>query len=149
MWKNVIKIFISVLLVFNIVFSANVIDVKAEGTDDVLACMNAVREEAGLPAYVLDDTLQVAAATRAQECSTKFSHVRPNGGAWYTVSDVTRGENLAHAENSNQSKAENVVLAWCLSPKHNANVMRSTFTSVGIAYYYADSGDAYIVCEFK
>ncbi len=149
MRKNGIRLLFTALFIFNFVFGVATIETKAAGTDDILAYMNEARAEAGLPAYVVDETLVDVASTRAAECSSRFSHTRPNGRAWYTVSDYTQGENLAHAENDTQSKPENVVLAWLLSPKHKANVLRSTFTSVGIAYYYADNGETYIVCEFK
>ena len=86
---------------------------------------------------------------RAAECSKKFSHIRPNGKAWYTVSGATNAENLAHAVNDAQQSPENVVLAWLLSPTHKANVMRRSCTSVGIAYYIGANGETYIVCEFN
>lgn len=132
-----------------LVFGGRALETKAAASDEVLACMNAARTQAGLPVLVLDETLQAAASTRASECATKFSHIRPNGKAWYTVSSCTNGENLAHAKNDNQSKAENVVYAWLLSPKHKANVMRDTFSCVGIAYYSDGNGNTYIACEFK
>ncbi|WP_029231869.1 CAP domain-containing protein [Butyrivibrio sp. VCB2006] len=122
---------------------------QASNEDDVLTMMNAVRESAGLEALTIDEDLQDIAEIRAVECSQKFSHIRPNGKAWYTVSDLTNGENLAHARNYNQQKPENVVYAWTLSSKHYANLVRNSFTSVGIAYYVGDNGDTYIACEFR
>ena len=122
---------------------------EASSEDDVLELMNSVRESAGLEAFTMDEDLTDVAYTRAVECSEKFSHTRPNGKAWYTVSGLTKGENLAHARNYNQQKPENVVYAWTLSQGHYANLVRSNFTSVGIAYYVADNGDTYIACEFK
>ena len=97
----------------------------------------------------MDEDLKDIALLRAAECSEKFSHVRPNGQAWYTVSSLTNGENLAHAINYNQQKPENVVLAWMLSPKHSANVLRTSFSSAGIAYYESETGEIYIACEFR
>ena len=125
------------------------ITAKASNEDNVLTLMNAVRESAGLEAFTVDEDLQDIAEIRAVECSQKFSHIRPNGMAWYTVSKLTNGENLAHAVTMTQQKPENVVYAWTLSPKHYANVVRSTFSSVGIAYYSNDNGETFIVCEFR
>ena len=125
------------------------ITARASNEDEVLAQINAYRESAGLELVAMDEDLTEAAAVRAEECSEKFSHTRPNGEAWNTVSSLTNGENLAHARNYNQQKPENVVLAWILSPKHCANVLKSTYSSVGIAYYYAEDGHTYIVCEFR
>lgn len=146
--KNIRTLLMLTAIVF-MLFGTYSFECKAAGADDVLAYMNAAREEAGLPAYTVDETLQEAAATRAAECASRFSHTRPNGKAWYTVSSASKGENLAHARNVEQSNPENVVLAWLLSPKHQANVMRKNFTSVGIAYYDNGNGDIYIACEFK
>ena len=125
------------------------ITARASNEDEVLAQINAYRESAGLELVAMDEDLAEAAAVRAEECSEKFSHTRPNGQAWSTVSSLTNGENLAHARNYNQQKPENVVYAWILSPKHCANVLKSTYSSVGIAYYYAEDGHTYIVCEFR
>lgn len=124
------------------------ITAEASSEDDVLTMMNAVRESAGLEAFTMDEDLQDIAEIRASECAQKFSHIRPNGKAWYTVSNLTNGENLAHAVNSIQQKPENVVYAWTLSPKHYANLVRSSFTSVGIAYYCNENGETFIACEF-
>ena len=146
--KNIRTLIMLTAIVF-MLFGAYSFECRAAGADDVLAYMNAARAEAGLPAYTVDETLQEAATTRATECASRFSHTRPNGKAWYTVSSAAKGENLAHARNEEQSNPENVVLAWLLSPKHQANVMRKSFSSVGIAYYDNGNGDIYIACEFN
>ncbi len=144
------KKFLILLMTFLIVaVFLNPVDAQASSEDDVLALMNAVRESAGLEAFTVDEDLQDIAEIRAVECSERFSHIRPNGKAWYTISTLTNGENLAHAVNQTQQKPENVVYAWTLSPKHYANVVRSSFSSVGIAYYSDDDGETYIVCEFR
>ena len=121
---------------------------RAAAEDEILSQINAAREAAGLPSLSYNEDLENAASIRAAECATSFSHIRPGGSAWYTVGS-TRGENLAHARNDDQRKAENVVLAWLLSPKHKENVLRSGFTSVGISYYYDSDGQTYIACEFN
>ena len=125
------------------------ITAKASSEEDVLAMMNTVRESAGLQAFVMDEDLQDIAEIRAVECSQRFSHTRPDGSAWYTVSKLTNGENLAHAVNDTQQRPENVVYAWTLSKKHYANLVKSSFTSVGIAYYCNDNGETFIACEFR
>ena len=140
---------LSVILVFVLGILFQPITAKAAKEDDIVALMNNARAQQGLGAVSLDSTLTGIAQTRAVECSTRFSHVRPNGKAWYTVSRSTNAENLAHAVNDAQQKPENVVLAWLLSPTHKANVMRKNCTSVGIAYYQGANGETYIVCEFN
>lgn len=143
------KIFGIILTAVFLAMFTGPVEVRAASCDDVLAYMNAERAAVGLGALVMDQSLVDVASIRASECETSFSHIRPNGKAWYTVSTLTNGENLAHAVNNNQQKPENVVLAWMLSPRHKDNVLRSTFTSVGIVYYTAANGDTYIVCEFN
>lgn len=140
---------LSVCLVIMLGLSLHPVTARAAREDDILALMNNARAQQGLGAVSLDSTLTTVAQTRAAECSTKFSHIRPNGKAWYTVSSSTNAENLAHAVNDAQQRPENVVLAWLLSPTHKANVMRQNCTSVGIAYYKGANGETYIVCEFN
>ena len=140
---------ISVLLVFVLGILFQPITAKAAREDDIVALMNTARAQQGLGEVSLDSNLTGIAQTRAKECSTKFSHIRPNGKMWYTVSSSTNAENLAHAVNDAQQNPENVVLAWLLSPTHKANVMRKNCTSVGIAYYKGANGETYIVCEFN
>ena len=139
----------SIIVIFIIGLIFNPINSYATSEDDVLAYMNAERAAVGLPALVMDEDLVSVASLRATECASNFSHIRPNGKEWYTISSLTCGENLAHAVNNNQQKPENVVYAWMLSPTHKANVVRSCFSSCGIAYYTAPNGDIYIVCEFN
>ncbi len=121
----------------------------AGNEDEIVALINDAREYAGLGCVTIDQSLTRDASIRAAECSVRFSHTRPNGKAWYTVSRRTNGENLAHAVDSEQQQPQNVVLAWLLSPGHRANVMDSRCTMVGIAYYTGANGHTYIVCEFN
>lgn len=146
--RKTIVSFVTVLMIgiFCFPIAAKASDSNA---DDVLAQINEYRASYGLEALTMDDGLTDVASVRAAECSQKFSHIRPNGKAWYTVSSLTNGENLAHAENYNQQKPENVVLAWMLSPGHSANVLRRSFSSAGIYYYQSDSGETFIACEFR
>ncbi|MBQ9590724.1 MAG: CAP domain-containing protein [Butyrivibrio sp.] len=144
--KRIINLVLSLILAGLFLFP---LSVEASSEGDVLDLINEYRASAGLDAVTMDDELNGVAAIRAEECSQKFSHTRPNGQAWYTVSKLTNGENLAHAVNYNQQKPENVVYAWMLSPKHSANVLRSNFSLVGIAYYCNDEGETFIACEFR
>lgn len=143
--KRLINLLLSLILAGLFIFP---LSVEAASEDDVLDQINSYRASEGLEAVTMDEELNEVAAIRAKECSQKFSHTRPDGKAWYTVSKLTNGENLAHAVNYNQQKPENVVYAWMISPKHSANVLRSTFSTVGIAYYCNDKGETFIACEF-
>ncbi len=146
--RKAFRILLSIALVLTLLGTGKV-KASASNEEDVLAYINGVRVNAGLDILTMDSDLSEVAAVRAKECAEKFSHTRPNGQAWNTISSISKGENLAHAVNSNQQKPENVVLAWTLSSKHNENLIRESFTSAGVAYYQSESGDTYIVCEFK
>ena len=143
------KHFVSVAIIFAMCIWILPITAKASSEEDVLDYINAEREANGLEAVTMDEDLQKVAAIRAQECSVKFSHVRPNGKLWSTVSKLTNGENLAHAVNLNQQRPENVVYAWMLSPGHKANVLGENYTVVGISYYCKANDETFVVCEFR
>ncbi len=107
--------------------------------------MNQERANAGLSPLTWDSTLELAAAVRAQECSTSFSHTRPNGSPWYTVNaQIMHGENLAFGYNS----ASDVMKAWMASPTHKENILYPTFTKVAIAIY-TDGKKLYFAQEFR
>ena len=143
------KYFVSIAVMIAISFFVLPITAKASSEEDVLAYINEERQTQGLEAVTMDEDLQAVAAIRAKECSVRFSHIRPNGKSWSTVSKLTNGENLAHAVNINQQKPENVVYAWMLSPGHSANVLRESFSVVGISYYCDENGETFIACEFR
>ena len=94
--------------------------------------VNEKRAEAGLPALIWDEELEVCAQVRATEIQTKFSHTRPNGSDWYTVnSDLMWGENLAKG----YKNASSLVNAWMNSPSHAANILDGEFVTCSIAVY--------------
>ena len=64
----------------------------------LLADINNLRAEQGLPALTLDSELTSYAAVRSEEITTVWSHTRPNGtsGADMISSNKWRGENLSY-----------------------------------------------------
>ncbi len=126
------------------------INVRATSTDvaQVLNYMNQFRAQKGLSPYTFSDSLSQAAAVRAKELKSNFSHTRPDGSAWYTAGSNLCGENLARAENEEQSRSLNVAYAWYISPGHSENLLSGYFTQVGISYY-EEGGYTYIACEFR
>jgi uncharacterized protein YkwD len=112
---------------------------------DALALVNAQRAAAGLSALVWSEGLADAAAVRAHEITTLFSHTRPDGSNWWTVNSTLQyGENLAKLYQSSSS----VVDAWMNSPTHRANIMDGSFVTVGMAIYQTDNGSWYWAQEF-
>lgn len=100
----------------------------------VVSLVNAERARQGLPALIVSTTVQQAAQTRAGELKSSFSHTRPNGASCFTalteagVSYTRAGENIAYG----QSSPEAVVQSWMSSSGHRANILSSSFTTIGI-----------------
>ena len=110
----------------------------------VVSLVNAERAGRGLPALTISTTVQQAAQTRAAELQTSFSHTRPSGASCFTalteagVSYTRAGENIAYG----QSTPEAVVQSWMSSSGHRANILSSSFTTIGIGYTVVN-GTAY------
>lgn len=100
----------------------------------MVSLVNAERARQGLPALTVSTTVQQAAQTRAGELQTSFSHTRPSGASCFTalteagVSYARAGENIAYG----QSTPEAVVQSWMSSSGHRANILSSSFTTIGI-----------------
>ncbi|NLG24267.1 MAG: hypothetical protein GX558_02860 [Clostridiales bacterium] len=100
---------------------------------EVVRQVNAERAAAGLGALTVDSDLTAAACVRAREISTagNFSHTRPDGSSCFTVSSKMSGENIAMG----YSTADKVMAGWMSSPGHRANILRSSFGSIGVCAY--------------
>lgn len=96
---------------------------------EIFRQVNAYRAQNGLPALRRDPVLDQAAAVRAAEIAVKFSHTRPDGRHWSTVSDRASGENIARGHRT----ADKAMAAWMTSSGHRANILRARFGSIGIA----------------
>lgn len=109
----------------------------------VVALVNEYRAEYGLSPVSADSNLTAAACVRAKEIAVSFSHTRPDGSSWSTVSSLARGENIAMGYNT----AEKVMAAWMTSEGHRANILRESFTTIGVCAYEED-GILYWAQEF-
>ena len=54
---------------------------------DILTRVNGIRAANGLKPLRYDTNLDAPALVRATEASTFFSHTRPNGTEWYSVTE--------------------------------------------------------------
>ena len=90
---------------------------------------NLERTKRGLGALRMDAQLNAAARIRAQEIAEKFSHTRPDGTRWKTVSPVAYAENIARG----QKTPDKAVAAWMTSEGHRANILRAGYGSIGVA----------------
>lgn len=109
----------------------------------VLTLVNNERAANGLAPLSWSGSLAKAAKTRATEIVVTWSHERPDGSQWYTVSDITFGENLAKG----QSSAESAMAAWMKSETHKNNILMADYKTLGVACY-ACNGKYYWVQEF-
>ncbi len=117
----------------------------------VVELVNEERAREGLsPLSSGNGLLHDAAEIRAKETEELFSHSRPDGSDWSTVVDelgidyYTIGENLAMG----QTSPEQVVEEWMNSPGHRENIMRDSFTQIGV-HVYQKNGIYYWCQIFK
>ena len=118
--------------------------VQGDYASQVAALVNAVRAQHGLAALTVDTKVQRAAQVRAVETAQSFSHTRPNGSSFSTalteagVTYRTAGENIAYGQSTPQA----VVDAWMNSSGHRANILSSSYTTIGVGYTVVN-GTAY------
>jgi uncharacterized protein YkwD len=100
----------------------------------LLRAMNQVRRAHRLPALRYDVRLERAARFHSHEmlADDVFQHgAFGERMARFQVTGRLAGENLAWGTGS-RGTARGVVAAWLASPEHRANLLRRTFTRVGI-----------------
>ena len=100
--------------------------------NQVLRLVNEARAKQGLAALRMDAELTRAACVRGAELLQKFSHTRPDGSRWSTVSGSAFAENIARG----QRTAEKVMAAWMSSGDgHRENILRPSYGSIGICVF--------------
>ena len=104
------------------------VNVKTALADEVVRQVNLEREKRGLGALRVSSELNRASRIRADEITRLFSHNRPDGSAWRTVSNAAYGENIAMG----QRTADKVMAAWMTSSGHRANILRASYGSIGV-----------------
>jgi len=141
---DALLLYVLILSLFNLsirVLHRELPDVLGYATDihveQLIAAVNAKRQETGLQPLTLNAQLSAAAAKKAQDMFTKnyWAHNSPAGatpwdfilssGYSYTVA----GENLA----KNFSNSQTVVDAWMVSVTHRDNILKPNYQDVGFA----------------
>jgi uncharacterized protein YkwD len=100
----------------------------------LLRAVNATRTAHGLRALSLDPTLTRAARSHSTEMirGGYFAHGNFGGRmAAFHVRGPFVGENLAWG-NGSYAAAGTVISEWLASPEHRANLLRPSFTRIGI-----------------
>ena len=93
---------------------------------------NYYRSQYGVGGLTLDSTLCDAAATRAREIASYFSHTRPDGSQWYTVSSLAHGENIVMGTSMD---ADSAMTRWMDSQGHRNNILDGSYGSLGVGCY--------------
>jgi uncharacterized YkwD family protein len=118
---------------------------SAEATQfaqQVLDLVNQERAKAGVGALTMSAELSNMAMVKAQDMynNNYFDHNSPTHGSPFDMMKAfgitynTAGENIAKG----QSSPSQVMNDWMNSPGHRANILNSSFTSIGIAYYNSE-----------
>ena len=121
---------------------------------DIVDRTNALRREKGVAALCVNDRLMQAAQVRADEMAahTVYSHTRPNGGKFNTVTDCPyMAENIHRIADwvlSDQTLAERAVADWSASATHNKNMVNPKLSEIGVglARGVNDTGDPCWYC---
>ena len=124
--KKMLALVLVLLLTVGAAQEATLVTANAQS---VVNQVNRERAARGLSALRIDPALTAAAQIRAKEIVQKFSHTRPDGTKWSTVSSAAYGENIAKG----QKTADKVMAAWMSSSGHRANILRASYGSIGVA----------------
>ncbi len=152
--KRIVKVFLSLMLL--ILMSVGTATLVSAAPNDryyvnvtgsyqyskvrtVLDLVNAERANVGVQPLGLDYTLTECAMQRAAEIAVHYSHTRANGSSCFTLNSKIHGENIAIGYNTSSTPQE-VYSRWKNSAGHYANMIRSSFNSIGIGCFALDNG---------
>ena len=100
--------------------------------NELLTLINTERAKKGLAAFTLDTSVQSAAMQRVAECSVLFSHTRPNGQNYLTLSGFT-GTQRTECISAGSIHASEVLAEWMASANDKkALLSSSSYKSAGI-----------------
>lgn len=99
--------------------------------------INAERTKRGLTPFKYYSEAQSGANTRAQELMVYFSHNRPNGSKWWTITSFDKSICQAGAENiaRGYGSPEDVMVAFMAANDNRTNILSTKYTHVVIGYY--------------
>ncbi len=118
----------------------------------VVELVNAERAKAGLKPLKLNTELSKVATLKSQDMAKNnyFDHNSPTYGSPFDmmkkfgISYRTAGENIAMG----QTSPEQVMNGWMNSPGHRANILKSSFTEIGVGVAKNSSGRLYWTQQF-
>lgn len=101
--------------------------------------VNEERQKAGKPNLTYSNELADAAAVRSEELSESFSHIRPDGSAWNTVSIHAFGENIGYGYRN----AADAMTGWMNSAGHKSNILSDKYSSIGVGIFFDKESNTY------
>lgn len=118
----------------------------------VVDLVNAERAKNGLKPLTMNAELSKVATLKSQDMAklNYFDHNSPTYGSPFDmmkkfgISYRTAGENIAMG----QSSPEQVMQGWMNSPGHRANILKSSFTQIGVGVAKNANGQLYWTQQF-
>ncbi|WP_178075951.1 CAP domain-containing protein [Paenibacillus oralis] len=115
---------------------------SSQFAQQVLDLVNKERSKAGLGALTMSPELANMAMVKAQDMynNNYFDHNSPTHGSPFDmmkefgITYNSAGENIAKG----QSSPTQVMNDWMNSPGHKANILNSSYTKIGVAYYNSE-----------
>ena len=101
--------------------------------------INEYREKNGVEKLEWSKALYVDTTIRAKEISQKFSHTRPNGTPFFTVSNISTAENIS----AGHSNADKTVEGWIDSKGHRENILSKNIKYAAISLYRTNTNYKY------
>jgi uncharacterized protein YkwD len=125
---------------------------------EAINALNAYRAENGLPAYVVNELLKMAATAHADDmaCNNLFTHNGSDGStpitrvaaSGYTASSVTENVYGSYPPLSGQGAVD-----WWKNDKtdirHNLNLLSGTYTEIGLGYAFYNNFGYYVLVFAK
>lgn len=115
---------------------------SSQFAQQVLDIVNQERQKAGLQPLKMNTELSKMAMAKAQDMynNNYFDHQSPTYGSPFDMMNSfgitykTAGENIARG----QTSPTEVMNQWMNSPGHRQNILDSSFTQIGVAYYNSE-----------
>ena len=112
--------------------------IDTAASQQIFNMLNQYRVQNGLaPLKQANSQLQAAANIRACELAYLYSHDRPNGQSCFSVYPHSNAENIAYGYGYGGFvfSPELAMYGWMNSPGHNANMLNTSSTTVGISAF--------------
>ncbi len=110
--------------------------INSNYAEQVLRLVNIERAKKNLQPLILAEDLSRCAMIRANETVRYFSHNRPDGSNFNTVTEKGTYKKIGENINGGAKSAEQVVSAWMNSPSHRKNILYPNYNEMGIACVY-------------